>query len=209
MADRTTEDKDLALVEELVSGPAGFILDRIEATPQQPRPDFRMVSWRGLVGYCEVKSPRDDLLDELLERAPSGEVVGYARADPRFNRIARHILNAVRQFDSVNPDHSLPNVLVLVNHDAGSNFNDLYETVTGYARAASGERYPFHTRIAEQRLGDKRGQIDLFLWIDDHRKRRGIAGFLWSEASKEHLAALRTLLINILPEKGAPDRASS
>ena len=66
MKDRTNEEKDLALVEELVSGPAGFILDRVEATPQEPRPDFRIISWRGLAGYCEVKSPRDDLLDELF-----------------------------------------------------------------------------------------------------------------------------------------------
>jgi hypothetical protein len=60
MADRTTEEVDLALGQELVARPAGFSLERIEATPQEQRPDFKMVSWRGLVGYCEVKSPRDD-----------------------------------------------------------------------------------------------------------------------------------------------------
>ena len=201
MADRTNEDADLALVEELVSGPAGFVLERIEATPQEQRPDFRMVSWRGLAGFCEVKSPRDDLLDEMLEQAPPGEIVGYARNDPRFNRIARHILKAVKQFATVNPDHALPNVLVFVNHDDHSNFNDLYETVTGYARAASGKRYPFHLHIAEQRLGDKRGRIDLYLWIDDNRKRRRISGFLWCDANLEHVAALRTLMLNVLPEK--------
>ena len=130
MIDRTNEEGGLALVEELVSGPAGFILDRIAATPREPRPDFRLISRRGLAGYCEVKSPRDDLLDELLAQAPPGEVVGYARDDPTFNRIARHVAKAVKQFDTVNPDHSLPNVLVFVNHAAGSNFNDLYETVS-------------------------------------------------------------------------------
>jgi hypothetical protein len=203
MTDRTDEEKDLALVQELVSGPAGFSLERIEATPEGRRPDFWMVSWRGLVGYCEVKSPRDDWLDEELEKAPPGTIVGGLRDDPRINRIARHVQKAVTQFDTVNADHSLPNVLVFVNHDDGSNFNDLYETVTGYARAQSGERYPFHTHIAEQRLGAKRGRIDLYLWIDDNRKRRRITGFLWCEANPEHMAALRTLLCNILPEKTA------
>ncbi len=200
MADRTNEDADLGLVEELVSGPAGFVLERIETT-QELRPDFRMVSWRGLAGYCEVKSPRDDWLDEQLEQAPPGTIVGGARTDPTFNRIARHILKAVKQLDTVNPDHALPNVLVFVNHDDHSNFNDLCETVTGYARAASGERYPFHLHIAEQRLGDKRGRIDLYLWIDDNRKRRRISGFLWCDTNSEHVAALRTLMLNILPEK--------
>jgi hypothetical protein len=149
MADRTNEEKDLALVQELVGGPAGFSLERIEAVPQERRPDFRMVSWRGLVGYCEVKSPRDDWLDEQLELAPSGTIVGGARPDPTFNRIARHIEKAVTQFDTVNPDRSLPNVLVFVNHDDHASFNDLYETVTGYARAQSGERYPFHMHLAD------------------------------------------------------------
>jgi hypothetical protein len=201
MTDRTNEEADLALVDELVARPAGFILERIEATPQEQRPDFRMVSWRGLAGYCEVKSPRDDWLDDQLEQATPGTIVGGARSDPTFNRIARHVLKAVKQFDTVNPDHSLPNVLVFVNHDDASNFNDLYETVTGYARAASGEQFPFHTHIAEQRLGDKRGRIDLYLWIDNNRKRRRTGGFLWCDANPPHVTALRTLLRNIMPEK--------
>ena len=71
-----------------------------------------MVSWRGLAGYCEVKSPRDDWLDEQLERAPPGMIVGGGRPDPTFNRIARNIVKAVKQFDAVNPDHSLSNVPV-------------------------------------------------------------------------------------------------
>src|SRR2546423_1452462 len=122
--DRTNEEQDLALVEELVSGPAGFILDRIAAIPQEPRPDFRMLSWRGLAGYFEVKSPRDDWLDDQLLAAPPGTIVGGASEDPRFNRVARHVLKAVKQFRTVNPDHGHPNVLVFVNHDAGSNFDD-------------------------------------------------------------------------------------
>ena len=113
MADRTNEEKDLALVQELLAGPAGIMLERIEATSEGPRPDFRLVSWRGFAGFCEVKSPRDDWLDEQLEQAPPLTVVGGARSDPTFNRIARNIEKAVRQFDAVNPDHGVPNVLVL------------------------------------------------------------------------------------------------
>lgn len=203
MTDRTTEEQDLALVEELVAGPAGIMLERIKATPAAPRPDFRMVSWRGFAGFCEVKSPRDDWLDEQLEQAPLPTVVGGLRPDPTFNRIARNIEKAVRQFDAVNPDHDVPNVLVIVNHADASNCNDLYETVTGYARAASGERFPFHTHIAERRLGDKRRRIDLYLWIDDNRRRRRIGGFLWCDANVEHKAALQILLRNILPEDRA------
>jgi hypothetical protein len=163
MADRTTEEADLALVQELVARPAGFSLERIEATPQEQRPDFKMVSWRGLVGYCEVKSPRDDWLDEQLEQAPPGTIVGGARSDPTFNRIARHVLKAVNQFDTVNPDHGMPNVLVFVNHDENSGYADMCETLTGQFRADSGEVYETMTRISDGVLGEKRKRIDLRL----------------------------------------------
>lgn len=201
MTDRTNEEKDLVLVQELVSGPAGFSLERIEATPQEPRPDFQMVSWRGLEGYCEVKSPRDDWLDEQLEQAPPGTIVGGGRPDPTFNRIARHVLKAVKQFDAVNPDHSLPNMLIFVNHDDNSGFADMCETLTGRYRADSGEVYETMTRISDGILGDKRKRIDLYLWVDDYRGCRCISGWLMSDAVPEHTAALRTLLINILPKK--------
>jgi hypothetical protein len=201
MTDRTNEERDLALVQELVSGPAGFDLERIEATPEGRRPDFRMVSWRGLAGFCEVKSPRDDWLDEQLEQAPPLTIVGGLRDDPRFNRIARHILKAVTQFDTVNADRSLPNVLVFVNHDDQSHYGDLRETLTGRFYADSGEIYETMPRISDLLLGDKRNRIDLYLWIDDNRRRRRICGWLWSDAVPEHTSTLQTLLMNIVPKK--------
>lgn len=200
MADRTNEEKDLALVQELLAGPAGIMLERIEATSEGARPDFRLVSWRGFAGFCEVKSPRDDWLDEQLEQAPPLTVVGGARSDPTFNRIARNIEKAVRQFDAVNPDHGVPNVLVLVNHDDNSGFADLCETLTGQFRSDSGDAYPTNMRIAT-RLGDKRKRIDLYCWIDDYQGRREIGGWLMTDAVPGHTAALRSVLVNLLPKK--------
>jgi hypothetical protein len=37
MADKINEDQDLALVEALVAGPGGIVLERIEATPATSR----------------------------------------------------------------------------------------------------------------------------------------------------------------------------
>jgi hypothetical protein len=157
-----------------------------------------MLSWRGFAGFCEVKSPRDDWLDEQLEQAPPMTLVGGARRDPTFNRIARNVEKAVRQFDAVNPDHDVPNVLVLVNHDDNSGFADLHETLTGQFRADNGETYPTNVRIAT-RLGDRR--VDLYCWIDDYHGCREISGWLMPDAVPEHTATLRTLLINVLPRK--------
>src|SRR2546423_2346755 len=40
------------------------------------------------------KSPRDDWLDEQLDSAPPGQIVGGARSHPTFNRTARHVQKA-------------------------------------------------------------------------------------------------------------------
>jgi hypothetical protein len=50
-----------------------------------------------LVGFCEVKSPRDDWLDEQLEGAQAFEIRGGIRKDPTFNRIGRQIEKAASQ----------------------------------------------------------------------------------------------------------------
>ena len=160
-----------------------------------------MVSWRGTAGFCEVKSPRDDWLDEQLEQAPPGTIVGGGRSDPTFNRLASHILKAVKQFDAVNPDHSLPNVLVFVNHDDKSGYRDLSETLTGHIRANSGEVYVTMTYIPDGLLGDKRNRIDLYLWIDEYRDRRRIGGWFMADTLPEHAATLRALFVNIMPKK--------
>jgi hypothetical protein len=78
-------------VQELIDGPADFILERIEATSKGPRPDFRIVSWRGPVGFCEVKSPRDDWLDGQPEQAPPG--TSLAAADQTQRSTGLHAMS--------------------------------------------------------------------------------------------------------------------
>ena len=45
-------------------------------------PDLRVRRGRALVAYCEVKSPRDDWLDEQLGETAAFELVGGTRSDP-------------------------------------------------------------------------------------------------------------------------------
>jgi hypothetical protein len=136
------------------------------------------VPWRGCC--CRPRRTLNgvDWLDQQLVQAPPGTIVGGGRPDQTFNRIARHIVKAVKQFDAVNPDHSLPNVLVFVNHDDNSGYRDLCETLTGHIRADSGEVYAF---MSDGLLGDKRKLIDLYVWIDDYRDRQEIRGWLMAD----------------------------
>jgi hypothetical protein len=111
-------------------------------TRQGKTPDFRIFRANKLVAYCEVKSPRDGLLYDQLEDAAPCAIVGGSRPDPTFNRIASHVEKATRQFDSVNPEREIPNILCFVNWAAENGFQDLEETLTGYLSLQGGQRAP-------------------------------------------------------------------
>lgn len=133
-------------------------------------PDYRLRLAKGeLVGFAEIKSPRDDFLDDLLE-GTAGEIVGGLRQDPIFNRIERHIKTAADQFDAVNANGEVPNIMVFVNHDDASDVRDLAETVTGYLRTDDGTQHPTMLPRA-QRVRAATAKIDLFIWIDAKRQQ--------------------------------------
>jgi hypothetical protein len=195
MARKPQEQPDLELAEELVFGPPGLALERFThaQTVRGKTPDFRVLRACELVAFCEVKSPRDDWLDNLLEAATPGEMVGGGRSDPIFNRIARHIQKAASQFDAVNPSREVPNILLFVNHDDMADIRDLRETVTGHFHAESGERIATMTHISDRRIARDKYRIDLYAWLDAKRKR--LQGYLFNEAAQpSHVRRLCTLL---------------
>jgi hypothetical protein len=175
------ETDDFSVVERLLFKASGIVLERFNRheTLAGRTPDFKIMRDGKLFAFCEVKSPRDDWLEEQIDTAPSGRLVGGARPDPTFNRIARHIGKAASQFHAVNADHALPNILVFVNHADASHRNDLIETLTGTFETESGERIPTVRHISEGRLGEVREQIDLYIWID--RKTSSVSLYLFND----------------------------
>jgi hypothetical protein len=140
MARRPDEGLDVGLKEELLFTPRGLQLQRFTQaeTLAGKTPDFRVFQLGNLVAFCEAKSPQDDWLDDQLDVAAPMQLAGGLRNDPTFNRIARHVEKAASQFDAVNAGRTLPNILVLVNHDKASNYNDLRETLTGMFHSEGG-----------------------------------------------------------------------
>jgi hypothetical protein len=178
-----------------VRSPSGIILERIDPVPGQARrPDFRVLSPHGradlggLAANIEVKSPRDDLLDEMVEQAPQGVVVGHVRRDPAVDRIARHIKSAVGQFDAVNPDRVLPNILVEVNHADAGNYGDLGEAITGTRPAAESEENVVLVHAARcTTCGCRRAD-----------RLSSVTGVCWSDSMPAHRRALETVLSGLL-----------
>ena len=174
------EEADLQLVSDYL---AKLGLDAVRFTKADQRtgktPDFKVMRGGELVAYCEVKSPRDDWLDEQLDKAESFQIVGGARNDPTFNRIAALVHKAVGQLDAVNPDLSKRNILAVVNHDDKSGINDLRETLTGIFHGADGSRTVTMPQISEGRIKDEKRRIDLYLWFD--RKTSKLEGCFFTQ----------------------------
>ena len=150
-------------------------------------PDFRVLKGDEFRFFCEVKSsPRDRWLDQQFKDAPPGTLVGGARKDPIFNRLAADIHDAVKQFDAVNAEKAYPNVLVLINHDAQCGFNDLLAVLTGNFYATDGTAQPIYRQYSQGRIKDEKNRIDLFIWLDDYKPER----FLFSQTNEIHHRSL-------------------
>lgn len=167
----------------------GFTVERFskKETRAGKTPDFRVSRNGEFLFYCEVKSsPEDRWLDEQLDSASPGELVGGARNDPIFNRLTKDIYEAVKQFDAVNEDQRHPNVLVLVNHDDMCGFNDLLGILTGNFYANDGTAHPIYRQFSHGRIKDEKRKVHLLIWLDDHKPDR----LLFSQTEETHHAAL-------------------
>ncbi|HEX3115746.1 MAG TPA: hypothetical protein VHQ48_09725 [Bradyrhizobium sp.] len=97
------------------------------------------------------------------------EFVTKTRSSPTSNNLARQIESAVEQFDAVNPDHKLPNVLAIVNHAAGRTRSDLHITVTGI-QVPDGPRLYTLKLDRQKQVWEAARRVDLFLWIDSQNR---------------------------------------
>ena len=150
-------------------------------------PDFRVSQDSELLFYCEVKSSAEARwLDEQLNGAAPGELVGDTRSDPIFNRLTADIHEAVKQFDAVNKNQEYPNVLALVNHDDMCGFNDLLGILTRNFYANDGTAHPIYRKFSHGRIKDEKGKIHLFIWLDDHKPDR----LLFGQSNDHHHATL-------------------
>ena len=166
-ARKPTEGADTKLMQELVLQPSNVVLQRFtkEEMAKGKTPDFKLLKGSELRGYCELKSPRDDWVFEFPNDIKPGESVTETRPSPTSNNLARQIESAVEQFDAVNPDHKLPNVLVIVNHAPGRTRSDLHVTLTGI-QVPDGPRLFTLKPDRQRQISEAAQRIDLFLWID-------------------------------------------
>jgi ribosomal protein L30 len=158
------EAADAALMRKLAFDPNGIKLGpySLAARNKTKTPDFKLFQDGKLTGFCEMKSPRDDY---IFERPAPGEFA--IRKDLPFHRkLGSHIRYAGLQFDAVNPDHSLPNILAFISHSPDIARRDLHATVVGLPAPEPGKRVFMLDREMQEQVLDAARKVDLFLWID-------------------------------------------
>ncbi|MDR3554021.1 MAG: hypothetical protein P4L55_04645 [Syntrophobacteraceae bacterium] len=171
-------------------------------------PDFKVYSDEKLIFYCEVKNAQKDMwLDKELEKAAPGDIVGGLRNDPVFSRLSTHIHKACKQFESVNKDENLPNVLAFHNEDENSGFLDLLAVTTGNFFAEGGAVFPVYKQFSEGRIKADIEKIHLFIWINAYKPHR-FSTFLFNTINTRYQDKLCPIF-GFDPEKLAMVHSSS
>jgi hypothetical protein len=154
-------------------------------------PDFRVYQGNSLVFYCEVKSiEKDTWPEDKLAVVKPGESTGWERNPPVFNRLTDDIHTAVKQFNAVNPEAKIPNVLTFVNHDRYCGLPDLLGVLTGRFFADDGSSVLIYAKFSRGRIRKEKDRIHLFCWVEDEQFRSR----LFNDASEGHYQALCRLL---------------
>src|ERR1700722_16202413 len=170
-ARKPDEAADTKLIKELIFQPWDVVLQPFskKEMAKGKTPDFKLMKGAELSGYCELKSPRDDWIFEFPDDIKPGESATETRSSPTSNNLARQIISAAEQFDAINPDHELPNVLVLVNHAAGRTRSDLHVTLGGIP--VPGAPHLFALKPDHQKEVWKAARrIDLIFWVDPQKR---------------------------------------
>jgi hypothetical protein len=141
----------------------GITLGRYTAAElrQGKTSDFKLYKDGQLVGFCELKSPIDDY---VFDSPPPGQPA-VRRNIPYYRKLGSHVRYAAKQFDAVNKDRELPNILAFVSHAPDIERRDLRLTITGIAVPGAQRMFMLSKRMQHQVIAAAR-RIDLFLWID-------------------------------------------
>jgi len=154
-------------------------------------PDFRVYRGEEFQFYCEVKSiARDNWLDSQLQAAPKESIVGGVRNDPVYNRLTDDIHQAAKQFDAVNPEDKVPNVLVFVNHDSICDRQDLIGVLTGNFVTEDGSAHRVYAKFSEGRIKRDKSRIHLYCWLQHGQMR----AYVFNRSHENHRRALCKLL---------------
>jgi hypothetical protein len=154
------ENADLQIVEQFFAA-RELTAKRIPETVTKT-PDFEIRRGTKVVAYCEVKSPQDVVPERLNEAIRSGRGgiidTGYRNDYRQARCVERAAIKGEPQFAAVNPGHTVPNILIVVNHDTTCVYEDFAQAITGII--------PELVHPVGGAVRDLVKEIDAYVWID-------------------------------------------
>lgn len=146
-------------------------------------PDFEVNNMNDELFFFMEEKTIDS--DTFLDEVEPGIII--SGNDPSENALETKFRKAVKQFKSVNPDHSKPNVLAIVNLNDMVNITDLYISLTGKGITEDGKVVPLR-RVG--RVKNDIEHVDLCLWFD----KEGLRDLLWVSGNEVHTKLLKNVL---------------
>ncbi|MFJ8513804.1 hypothetical protein [Lysinibacillus xylanilyticus] len=145
-------------------------------------PDFEVNNMNDELFFFVEEKTIDS--DTFLDDVEPGIIIDGN--DPSENALETKFRKAVKQFKSVNPDHSKPNVLAFVNLNDMVNINDLFISLTGKGITEDGKVIPLR-RVG--RVKNDIEHVDLCLWFE----KEGLRDLLWVSGNEEHTKLLKNV----------------
>ncbi len=133
---------------------------------------------------------KSELAFYLEEKTLEPGALEWKRIDPIYNAIASHVHEAVKQFKSINPVRSVPNVLSFTNLDPARDINDLFTALTGQAITRSGKIVKLQKFSEEEK---DLTMIDLYLWFDGEE----LSGHIWEDEAKPNYEGILKKLLGL------------
>jgi hypothetical protein len=145
-------------------------------TSDMPNPDFEIYIDARLSAYCELKSIMPYEL--LPSKLPSGQIIQVELNDSAaFNNIQNKIHEAAKQLRSINPNHDLPNIVFLVNHNPYRNVEDLKEVIGVQSFNALDIPCPLYPKYRNRLLrNEDLSVLDYIIYLEFHEKEEKEGG---------------------------------
>jgi hypothetical protein len=101
-----------------------------------------------------------DRVTDAIRAGNAGIIeTGYGNDYRQARCIERAATKAEAQFIAVNASHTVPNILIIVNHDKVSLYDDFSQAITGKIGVLG-------PGFVGEAVRDKVPQIDVYVWID-------------------------------------------
>ncbi len=120
-------------------------------------PDFKIFKDASLIAYCECKEIEEDKREYT-------EKNGHCLDDNTYNKVSNIIENSTEQFDNVNENHDIPNILFIFNNRQEADSKDFVFTYTGNLYGNDGKTIPALKKVSEGKIKKRKEVIDLCLW---------------------------------------------